>query len=248
MSSNVNSAEETQPISSKSPISIKSENSIDLLEESENKKKFEKWRKSLMYITGLGLSEKEKVEYKIELERKIGDYQHRKCEKWRDDLMKGSPIVVFMLKNLEEAGCKPDKKHFKCLPCDNTRSGGFSPDHGIMLCQNRFSSKRHIEDTMVHEMIHLYDHCRFKVDWNSCLHHACSEVRAAALSGDCKWTREIKRGFFNFTKQHQACAKRRAILSVQKNAACSAPGVAERAVTEVFESCFNDTRPFDEIY
>ncbi|CAG8568946.1 11741_t:CDS:2, partial [Scutellospora calospora] len=148
----------------------------------------------------------------------------------------------------KDAGCKPDKKHFKCLPCDNTRSGGFSPDHGIMLCQNRFTSKRHIEDTMVHEMIHLYDHCRFKVDWNSCYHHACSEVRAAALSGDCKWTREIKRGFFNFTKQHQACVKRRAILSVQKNASCSAPGVAERVVTEVFESCFNDTRPFDEIY
>ncbi|CAG8601386.1 11403_t:CDS:2 [Cetraspora pellucida] len=211
MSSDINS-EETQKNTLANSIPIKSEKPIDLLEESKNDKNFEKWRKSLMYITGLGA------------------------------------IVVFMLKNLEDAGCKPDKKHFKCLPCDNTRSGGFSPDHGIMLCQNRFYSKRHVEDTMVHEMIHLYDHCRFKVDWNSCYHHACSEVRAAALSGDCKWTREIKRGFFNFTKQHQACVKRRAILSVQKNASCSAPGVAEKAVNEVFESCFNDTRPFDEIY
>lgn len=81
-----------------------------------------------------------------------------------------------MLKNLEEVGCKVDKKHFQCMPCDNTRSGGFSPEHGILLCQNRFFSKAHQEDTMVHEMIHMYDHCRFKVDWNNCKHHACSEV------------------------------------------------------------------------
>ena len=108
-----------------------------------------------------------------------------------------------MLKSLEEAGCKIDQRHLQCRPCDETRSGGFSPDHGILLCQNRFFSKKHQEDTMVHEMIHLFDHCRFKVDWNNCLHHACSEVRAASLSGDCRWTRELRRGFFKFTKQHQ---------------------------------------------
>ncbi|CAG8508744.1 8512_t:CDS:2 [Paraglomus brasilianum] len=210
--------------------------------------KFERWCRSLKYITGLGLTEQEKELYRQKKAGELEASQCRKCKKWRDELMRSSPTVIFMLQNIEKAGCKISKKHFECHPCDATRSGGFSPEFGILLCQNRFLSKRHQEITMVHEMVHLYDHCRFKIDWTNCLHHACSEVRAASLSGDCGWTREIRRGFFTFTKQHQTCVKRRAILSVSQSAHCSAPGIAERSVAEVFESCFRDTQPFDEIY
>jgi len=42
------------------------------------------------------------------------------------------------------------------------------------------------EMTLTHELVHAYDHCRAYVDWSNCVHHACSEVRAANLSGDCK--------------------------------------------------------------
>lgn len=84
------------------------------------------------------------------------------------------------------------------------------------------------------------------MDWQNCLHHACSEVRAASLSGDCKFSREILRGNFRFTKHHQTCVKRRATLSLKQNKACAE--VAQQAVLQVFASCFNDTRPFDEIY
>jgi Peptidase M76 family len=45
----------------------------------------------------------------------------------------------------------------------------------------------------------------------------------------------------------QACVRRRAIDSVTANAACPNEAAAERAVNEVWESCFNDTRPFDEV-
>lgn len=41
--------------------------------------------------------------------------------------------------------------------------------------------------------------------------------------------------------------RRRAVLSVQSNPACPSRADAERAVNEVWESCFNDTRPFDEV-
>lgn len=44
----------------------------------------------------------------------------------------------------------------------------------------------------------------------------------------------------------QACVRRRAIDSVTANPACPNEAAAERAVNEVWESCFNDTRPFDE--
>ncbi|CAG8597377.1 8878_t:CDS:2 [Ambispora leptoticha] len=211
-------------------------------------KKFERWRRSLKYITGIGLTPVEKAEHEAYIAEDMQRKQCGLCEKRRDKLLKWSPAVIFMRENLEKAGCKISTQHIKCAPCDELRSGGFSPDHGIILCQNRFFSKAHQEDTLIHEMIHMYDHCRFKIDWNNCWHHACSEVRAASLSGDCRWSREIRRGFFTFSKQHQVCVKRRAILSVKHNTSCSAPGIAEKVVEDVFESCFNDTQPFDEIY
>ena len=81
-----------------------------------------------------------------------------------------------MMKHLTLSGCPFTAASIQCHPCPPTRSGGFSPDHGILLCQDRFFSKRHMEDTIVHEMIHAFDHCRFEVDWGNLRHHACSEV------------------------------------------------------------------------
>ncbi|KAG0181322.1 Mitochondrial inner membrane protease atp23 [Apophysomyces sp. BC1021] len=211
-------------------------------------KKFERWRKSLQYITGLGMNEDEKKQFRSQLQTEADDMQCRQCEVWKDNLMKNSPSVRFMLDHMQKVGKPLGKDDFLCAPCDESRSGGFSPDDGILLCQNHFASKVHQERTMVHEMIHMYDHNRFKVDWLNLRHHACSEVRAASLSGDCRWTREIERGFYTFTKQHQACVKRRAVLSVIENPSCKDKEEAERAVASVFESCFADTRPFDEIY
>ncbi len=46
---------------------------------------------------------------------------------------------------------------------------------------------------------------------------------------------------------HQECVRRRAVLSVRANPACPDQAAAEKAVNEVWESCFNDTRPFDEV-
>lgn len=85
-------------------------------------------------------------------------------------------MIVFMLKHLKLAGCEFPASSMQCHPCDETRAGGFSPDYGILLCQNRFMNKKHMEDTLAHEMIHAFDHCRFKVDWNNLRHHACTEV------------------------------------------------------------------------
>lgn len=209
--------------------------------------KFSRWRKSLSYITGIGLSDEERAMYDKTRKVETEQAQCIRCDEWKDSLMKYSPGITFMMKNLEKAGCKVEPEHIVCAPCEESRSGGFAPDVGILLCANKLANKRHQEDTLLHEMIHMFDQCRFKVDWSDCRHHACSEVRAASLSGDCRWTREIKRGFFTFTKQHQACVKRRAILSVQANPCCQKPGEAENAVNQVFDSCFSDTRPFDEV-
>lgn len=46
---------------------------------------------------------------------------------------------------------------------------------------------------------------------------------------------------------NQACVRRRAILSVTANPNCKTKEDAEKAVNEVWESCYSDTRPFDEV-
>ena len=54
-----------------------------------------------------------------------------------------------MMENLERAGCPLDiEKHFKCIPCDDKRSGGFSTQEGILICENQIMSKQHLQDTM----------------------------------------------------------------------------------------------------
>ncbi|EPQ28092.1 uncharacterized protein PFL1_04419 [Pseudozyma flocculosa PF-1] len=141
--------------------------------------------------------------------------------------------------------------------CPKAVAGGFSPSlpgeptsfSSILLCSNRLYSKEHVENTISHEMIHWFDHCRFKVRWDNLAHHACSEIRAATLSGDCDLLREWGRREYGLKGQFQKCIKRRAALSVAANPSCQ--GDLERAKREVdlvFDSCFKDTRPFDEIY
>ncbi|KAI9906359.1 hypothetical protein PsorP6_004774 [Peronosclerospora sorghi] len=90
----------------------------------------------------------------------------------------------------------------------------------VLLCQNHIPDQEWMDRTLAHELIHAFDHCRNKVDWNKCEHHACSEIRAAALSGDCNWKYEFFRKNFNITKQHQFCTRRRAKLSLEQNEAC----------------------------
>ena len=88
------------------------------------------------------------------------------------------PMVVFMLKHLKLAGCSFTTDSIQCHPCPETLWGGFSPDHGVLLCQNRFPSKKLMEDTLAHELLHAFDHCRFDVDWSNLRHLACTEVSA----------------------------------------------------------------------
>jgi inner membrane protease ATP23 len=63
-----------------------------------------------------------------------------------------------------------------CSPCGPDRGGGFAPGVGVVLCQDRLFGKNHVEDTLAHELVHEWDHRRFKVDWQDLRHLACSEV------------------------------------------------------------------------
>ncbi|KAJ3863432.1 peptidase M76 family-domain-containing protein [Lentinula novae-zelandiae] len=198
-------------------------------------------------ITGMGVTDAERA-------KDLEELNLRRCEKMKTELMERSPLIIFMLKHLRLSGCQVPEKNIFCAPSAVLHSGAYLPHpHGaIKLCAGHFFSKQHVESTIAHELIHMFDECRFKVDWTNLRHHACSEIRANNLSGDCRWTRELRRGEgipgIGWTRGHQACIRRRAVTSVAANPACPSLAHAERAVNEVWESCFVDTRPFDEVY
>ncbi|XP_060226961.1 mitochondrial inner membrane protease ATP23 homolog isoform X2 [Meriones unguiculatus] len=73
-----------------------------------------------------------------------------------------------------------------------------------------------------------------------------SQIRAASLSGDCSLMNEILRFRFGLKQHHQTCVRDRAVLSILAVRNISREE-AQKAVDEVFQSCFNDREPFGRI-
>ena len=67
----------------------------------------------------------------------------------------------------------------------------------IVVCHNHVTDYTDFETIVAHELIHAIDQCRVKnVDFGNINHHACTEVRASNLSGECKYFTEVGRGVF----------------------------------------------------
>lgn len=203
---------------------------------------------TLLYYLGY-LSDEENELQKSKNQQAVDKKQCKQCNEYKNWLLSYSPSVRFMADQVGRVGGNINANNIVCAKCDDMKSGGFHPELGILLCQNKLYSRNHAEDTLTHEMVHAYDHCRFQVDWGNLRHHACSEIRASSLSGECRMMNQmVKNGFWKFSKGHQDCVRRRAALSVRGNPACPDEKTADIIVNQVFESCFGDTRPFDEIY
>lgn len=124
--------------------------------------------------------------------------QHERCISIIHKLFEKSPLIIFMDSELKKIGCRPQ---IFCTPCDKPIRGGFSPDYGIAICQNNNLHWKRIESSLTHEMIHAFDHCRFKLDNLNLKHVACTEVilnlsfltkvRAVALSRECRFLNEV---------------------------------------------------------
>lgn len=156
------------------------------------------------------------------------------------------PLVVFLLKSLREAGCPFSTDSIRCVPCVTPeQSGVYIPPSTIQICENNIQSKTQVRDTIAHELIHAFDFCRIHFDMRNCFHLACSEIRAANLSGDCNWSQEILRGNLDLKAQHQKCVARRAILSLSQVEECKSKNIPQ-LVNQILSSCLNDTEPFIE--
>ena len=87
------------------------------------------------------------------------------------------PVIRFLSDNIRQLGGDLSSHNVYCRRCTNRKAGGFDPEYGILICANEMRDQGHVEDTLAHEMVHAYDHLRFKVDWSDNLRHAaCTEV------------------------------------------------------------------------
>ena len=46
----------------------------------------------------------------------------------------------------------------------------------VVICSQKCSTLDKVSTILSHELVHMYDHCVAKVDWNDIYHLACSEV------------------------------------------------------------------------
>src|SRR5271170_2794399 len=100
--------------------------------------------------------------------------QHTQCVSLVNRLFEKSPLIIFMNSQLIKVGCPVP---VACAPCERAIRGAFSPEGGILICQNNISGKRKTETTLAHEMVHAFDHCRFQFDAQKNLKQvACAEV------------------------------------------------------------------------
>uniref|UniRef100_A0A452IA78 Mitochondrial inner membrane protease ATP23 n=1 Tax=Gopherus agassizii TaxID=38772 RepID=A0A452IA78_9SAUR len=131
---------------------------------------------------------------------------NHKCQLMLKIALDTSPYAQLLLDAMKQSGCTVYKdRHFACEDCDGCVSGGFdSATSQIVLCQNNIHQQSHMNRVVTHELIHAFDHCRAHVDWFSNVKHlACSEIRAANLSGDCSLINEMTRFKFGLKQHHQ---------------------------------------------
>ena len=146
---------------------------------------------------------------------------------------------------MDSRGCGLPQAFVRCAPMPSVPSlGTFVPaENRVVLNSLHTNNFKTVQRTLMHELVHAFDHCRVNMDYTSCRHLACTEIRAANLSGDCRWDAEWGRGIFGLRGQQRACVKRRAKLSIELTGACAGEDV-DFVIGSVFKRCYKDAAPF----
>lgn len=171
---------------------------------------------------------------------------HFWCERNVQKCFENSPLVKLMLSALKSAGCEVNiRRNVCCEPCDKAVTGGYDPElNQVVVCQNSARRRGMVQGILAHELLHMFDQCRAKMDLKNIDHLACTEIRAANLF-HCSFMSAFLEGSaspFNIAKTHGECVKRKAVQSV-----IAVRGITEEkaraAVDKVFAKCYNDLEP-----
>ncbi|KAI0207175.1 Mitochondrial inner membrane protease ATP23 [Lamellibrachia satsuma] len=160
------------------------------------------------------------------------------------------PMVKLLMAALKSSGCPIDiNRHVSCEDCRSCVNGGFDPTtNQIVVCQNNSASRKLCCNVMAHELIHMFDFCRAKVDFTNLEHLACTEIRAANFM-HCSYISSMSdKGVspFHIKQRQQECVKKKAIMSIVMVRNVEEEE-ARKVVDKVFTKCHNDLEPFGRI-
>eukprot|EP00924_Labyrinthula_sp_SR-Ha-C_P008606 snap_masked-scaffold_37-processed-gene-1.4-mRNA-1 protein AED:0.09 eAED:0.14 QI:0/0/0/0.25/1/1/4/0/203 len=174
-----------------------------------------------------------------------GERNENECNKKLLKALKNSKVNYLL-----DSFPSMDETFIQCGKCGNeSLIGGFQPPTSsesdrkgkILLCEDNIEkyniNDSHVKRTVLHELVHAYDNYRIDLDWRNCFHIACSEIRAANLSGDCGYFVEGKRNFIKWNQgknedknleekkywmrgRGRDCLKRRVKLSLEVHEQC----------------------------
>jgi len=129
----------------------------------------------------------------------------------------------------------------KCRPCSRTGPEGkaraFITAHPseIVLCSNRLSGRRSVEEALLHELIHVYDYSLARYDFHSCEGLASTEVRAAR-EAECS-NRMLVFDWFRLQCIRKCASRSTSALYGEE---------AHECVKRVFDKAVLDKQPFEE--
>jgi inner membrane protease ATP23 len=162
-----------------------------------------------------------------------------------------APRIHALVKRIDSAGCTLAPTPVVCEDIFEGVSAlaAFDSKRRLVVMNpavpEKFLEQREWTRSIAHELVHAYDYCRADLDVSSCRHMACTEIRAANLSGECDFGAEFSRvGFpLHLAGHQQRCVRRRAEKSISMSQACIGQD-AKLNVDDVFEHCYSDTAPF----
>jgi len=125
----------------------------------------------------------------------------QKCLRMVDHARSSSPRVAQLLRRIEAAGCELGAGGAPVV-CEDVFgaarvAGAYDHARRAIVMNPRtpeaFLNQGEWTRAVAHELVHAFDSCRAAVDPRNCRHIACTEVRAANLSGDCDFGVELAR-------------------------------------------------------
>jgi inner membrane protease ATP23 len=164
-----------------------------------------------------------------------------------------APRVHALLKKIEGRGCRLAAEPIVCEDIfgGSPAVGAFDAERRAVVMNHAvpdaFMNQAEWTRTIAHELVHAYDYCRVELDPGNCRQLACTEIRAANLSGDCNFMVEVERTkgrpLLAMGGHQRRCVARRAEKSIAMQPACAGADV-KKVVDDVFVACYADTSPF----
>lgn len=168
-----------------------------------------------------------------------------------DYAKRNSPRVTALVRKLEARGCGATPIVCEDIFGGAATSGAYHFERKVVIMNpsvpERFFTQHIWTRGISHELVHAYDDCRADLDRSDMRHMACTEIRAANLSGDCDFSEEFSRSGFllDVAGRQQKCVRKRTLQSLAMNSANTmSKEEIEKVIDHVFPACYKDTAPF----